>query len=70
MTTPEPVAANVCHYPHHKVGGVSAYGQPLECSKCGGPSICGPFAHACPKCDRFQFERCGLCGKPRVDCCC
>ena len=55
----------LCHYKHH-----AEYGKPVVCDKCGGPAACGPFSHACPKCNPFDFKPCGICGTLRVYCSC
>lgn len=65
----------VCHYDHHTYetpcgATVPSKGLILRCKKCRGPLACGPFEHACPRCERRAFERCTICRKPRVYCCC
>lgn len=40
------------------------------CKKCKGPLVVGHFEKACPNCNRFQFQPCGICGTQRIFCCC
>ena len=54
-----------CRVLHHET-----IGQFLTCKTCGGPMHCGPYQHACSQCDRSWFERCLMCGEPRVQCTC
>jgi hypothetical protein len=56
---------SVCQFAHH-----AEYGRVINCLKCGGPLTCGAFAHACPICEPFLFERCGICRVQRVFCTC
>lgn len=57
----------LCIHKHH-----AEYGQPLKCPKCGKNETmrCGPFMHACEKCDPVWFDRCRICGTTRVFCSC
>ena len=42
------------------------------CKRCGKEKLVGPFGSACPSCpeDKFEREKCGICGVPRWQCCC
>jgi hypothetical protein len=61
----------ICAYEHHhRPDGTPEKGSRVVCPKCGGPAVCGPFMHACRKCDPFDFALCGICRTPRVFCCC
>lgn len=56
---------SVCGYRHH-----AEFEKELECAGCRGPLVCGPFGHACEKCNPDEFKPCGNCRAKRIFCCC
>lgn len=55
----------LCQYEHHR-----GFEKEALCEKCGGEAECGPFMHACPKCEPLRFKKCYGCGARIIDCCC
>ena len=54
-----------CEYERH-----AEFGKPVVCGRCGGTAACGPFRHACPRCNPDEFQPCYLCGAKKIYCCC
>lgn len=59
------MSTGVCEYPHHKTKT-----KAITCKKCKGFLTCGPFGHACAKCQPEEFKPCLRCHARRIDCSC